>query len=167
VRVRDDADPGKQRLTWKWNKGVVPLDVGDLGDPLAGGTAYAVCIYDQTGGEPVFKMGALVAPGDTCDAGPCWSARGSSGWVYKNRAGNAAGITKVLLKSGEAGKAKVLVRGAGAALPLPAAASATEFFDQDPAVIVQLHATSPPSCWSSAFATAKRNDDSHFKATAP
>jgi len=41
-----------------------------------------------------------------------------------------------------------------------------EFYDQDPAVIVQLHSSNPASCWSSTFdaPSTKKSDSFNFKA---
>jgi hypothetical protein len=80
--------------------------------------------------------------------------------------GNAYGITKVALKGGDAGKPKVLVKGRGATLPLPVPLSMFEFFDQDTEIIVQLHSSTPDSCWSSSFdlLSTKKNTATQFKA---
>ena len=166
VQVRGRATAANHKFSWKWTRGVPTLTLGDFGDPLNGGTSYTLCLYDQTGGAPVFKMGATVAAGGTCGVVPCWSG-GTSGWAYKNGTGNAAGITKLSLKSGGAGKSKLQMKGAGVLLPLPAPISGTKFFDQDAALIVQLYSSSPANCWSSAFTAAKKNDGTQFKATAP
>ena len=159
----------KRQLASKWNKGVLALVQGDFGDPVNGGTSYKLCVYDQTGGLPVFKMGATVGPGGLCGATPCWRALGGTGWSYRDKTGNADGITKLLLKAGAAGKPKVQVQGAGASLPLPTPISGTAFFDQDPAVIVQLYSSNPMNCWSSTFdaSSTKKNPGTLFKATAP
>ena len=86
---------------------LLDLVQGDFGDPLNGGTSYQLCVYDQTGGSPTLKMGATVAPGAP------WRALGSSGWDYKNKTGNADGITKLSLKGGAAGKSKLQAKGVG------------------------------------------------------
>jgi hypothetical protein len=59
-------------------------------------------------------------------------------------------------------------RGKGGLLPLPAPVSATKFFNQDPAVIVQLSRTDASACWSTTFNTAgtKTNSATQFKARA-
>ena len=51
----------------------------------------------------------------------------------------------------------------------PTALGSTEFFDQDPAVIVQLHSSNPVSCWSTTFdaASTKDNSSQQFKARVP
>src|SRR5262249_27131858 len=97
---------------------------------------------------------------------PCWKAVRDLGWAYKNRTGNVYGITKVQLKGGTAGKPQVQVQAKGSSFPMPVPISASEFFDQDPAVIVQLHSSSPAACWSSIFdgSTTKKNDGVEFKA---
>ncbi len=169
VKLKNNSNPAQRTFAWIWTKGVLPLALGDLGDPVNGSTSYRLCVYDQTGGLPVFKMGAMVGPGGPCGDSQCWRALGSTGVGYKNKAGDADGITKLWLKSGAAGKSKVQLRGGGAFLPLPTPMSETEFFDQDAAVIVQLSASSPANCWSSTFdgSSTKRNDSAQFKAVTP
>jgi hypothetical protein len=169
LKVRGNSDPAKRTFRWRWNKGVPALGQEEFGDPVNGSTSYTLCVYDQTGDSPVFKMGATVAPGGLCGGNPCWSALGTSGWSYKNSAGNGNGITKLSLKGGAVGKPKVQVKGGGTSLPLPAPISGTEFFDQDTQVVVQLHSSSPMNCWSSTFdgSSTKRNDGVQFKAVTP
>jgi hypothetical protein len=63
----------------------------------------------------------------------------------------------------------VQVKGKGVSLPIPRPKSATAFFAQDPAVIVQLYNSSSSVCWSSTFntSTTKANSGSAFKAVTP
>jgi len=168
VKLRANVSAAKRQFAWKWNKGPLPL-VQDFGDPVNGGTRYKLCVYDETGGSPVLKMGTTVRPGGLCGATPCWSALGSTGWSYKNNTGNADGIMKLSLKAGAAGKPKVQVIGGGTSLPLPTPISGTAFFDQDPAVIVQLYSSSPINCWSSTFdaSSTRANNEMRFKAVTP
>ena len=42
VTVRDSADPSKEQFQWKWINGVPAVTLGDLGDPVSGGTAYSL-----------------------------------------------------------------------------------------------------------------------------
>ena len=119
------------------------LAQGDFGDPVNGTTTYTLCVYDQAAGLSVFKMGVTVARGGVCGTTLCWKAVSDKGWSYKNRSGSVDGITKAQLKGGAAGKPQVQVQAKGASLPMPAPVSGTEFFDQDPAVIVQLHSSRP------------------------
>jgi hypothetical protein len=168
LKVKDSLDATKKGIGWKWLKGVAALAQNDFGNPVIGGTSYRVCIYDQTGGVSSFKMGYGIDAGGTCGLFACWKPLGSKGWLYRKLDGNADGITKLAVKGGGAGKPKVLVKGKGVALPLPAPLSGTEFFDQDTQVIIQLHSSTPDNCWSSSFdsSSTKKNDGSQFKAVA-
>jgi len=141
---------------------------GDFGDPVNGTPSYTLCLYDQSGGTPVFKMEAGIAAGGTCPTKPCWKAIFDKAYGDRNKDGNDGGITKVAFKGGDAGKPSLQVAGKGISLPLPAPISGSEFFDQDTAVIVQLHSSSPVACWSSTFdgSSTKKNDGVQFKATA-
>lgn len=168
VLFKGSTDPAEQRLSWRWRRGTTALAQGDFGDPVTS-TSYRLCVYDQAGGTPVFKMGATVTPGGTCGTKPCWKALSDKGWAYKNAGGNGDGIRKVMLKGGDAGKPQIQVHGKGGDLSLPVPVSGTALFDQDPAVIVELHRTDAPVCWSSTFDTTstKKNDGVQFRAVTP
>ena len=167
VSFKDNTDTTKRKFSWKWSKGTAQLVQADFGDPATGTTSYNLCVYDETASLPVFKMGATVVPGGMCGTKPCWKAISDKGWAYKNKLGNGDGITKAHLKGGAPGKPQVQVQAKGSSLPMPAPVSGTEFFDQDPAVIVQLHNSSSANCWSSTFDSSKKNDGTQFKAVSP
>jgi Tol biopolymer transport system component len=169
VSFKDNTDTTKRKFSWKWFKGTVQLVQTDFGDPVNGSTSYKLCVYDETASSPVFKMGATVAPGGMCGTKQCWKGVADKGWAYKNKGGNGDGITKAQLKGGAPGKPQVRVQAKGTSLPMPAPISGTEFFDQDPAVIVQLYSSSPAKCWSSTFdmLSTKKNDGVQFKAVTP
>jgi hypothetical protein len=162
------GDPTKGKFLWKWMGGTTQLTQADFGDPLNGSTTYSLCVYDENGGVPQFKMGLVVAAGGTCSGLPCWKSAGSKGWSYKNTLSNWDGVTQIKALGGAAGKPKVKVAGRGASLPLPPPVSfGVQYFEKDPAVIVQLHSSSPANCWSSTFSTASKNDGGSFKAKTP
>lgn len=162
------TDSTKRNFAWKWLKGNTSLEKSDFGDPESGSTSYRLCLYDQTGGSPVLKMGTTVANGGTCGTKPCWKEVADIAWSYKDRLGSADGITRLLAKAGPAGKSKVLVKGKGSNLHFPAPVSPTEVFDQDTSVIVQMHRNDVATCWSSTFAASatKANKPTVFKAIA-
>lgn len=148
------------KLLWKWLKGE-STTAADFGDPANSDTIYTLCVYGQVGGAARLALQAVVPPAGTCNGQPCWRAT-STGFKYGDPDAAADGVTKVILKSGSAGKAKIIVKGGGSALdtpPLP--------LSQDPQVIVQLKRTSVGSeCWESRFsAPATKNDGSQFKDT--
>jgi hypothetical protein len=155
------------KLGWHWGNGVAAVTQGDFGNPVSGGTSYRFCLYDESSGAPVLKVGATIPAGATCGSVPCWKALGTSGWSYKDKLG-AHGISQLLLKGGTAGKPLVKFKGgAGGTLPNPI--SLTQFFAEDPAVIVQLYSSSSANCWSSTFdaSSTKANSGTVFKAKTP
>ena len=159
------------RLT-KTQEMVYELTVGEVMASkmvAVGTTVYALCVYDQTANSSVLKMATAVGPGGICGSQPCWKALSDKGWVYKSKLGNGYGITKMRVKAGAAGKPQIQMRAKGSSLPMPAPVSGTNFFDQDPAVIVQLHSSNPANCWSSTFddQSTKKNDGVQFKAVTP
>lgn len=161
VAVRDSADDSADQFFWKWSGGGATT-FPEFGDPSAT-TTYKLCVYDTTAGAPSLVMQIAVPPGGTCAGKPCWKALKTKGWKYKDKAGANGGITKIKLKAGAAGKSKVLVKAKGAAIPLPAPISGTEFFDQDTTVRVQLF-SSAGACWDSTFtAPASSNSSDQFK----
>ena len=138
--IKMSAATGKEKLVAKLIKGPA-LAQTDLGNPLdAGqggtGTSYSLCVYDQLG---ALAGGVEVnRAGDTCDGQPCWKPIGHApndprgpgkGYKYKDGAGAADGVRKVLYKGGAAGSSKAIVIGKGAGLPVglpPALQSATQ-----------------------------------------
>ena len=139
----------RDTLLWKWNRGQATA-VSDLADPLAG-TAYALCLY--AGGA---RFASLTVP----PAGGRWQSLGEHGYAYRDRAGSAQGVQKVVLKAGDDTHAKLLLKGRGLALPDPVAAAFAL------PVVAQLVNPTSGVCWESRFAAARvqRNDASHFKA---
>ena len=79
--------------------------------------------------------------------------------------GSNGGITKIIVKSGAAGKSKALVKGKGMNLPdfdsdLPVAAL-------DLPMVVQLRNKQNGLCWGSSFSTPKKNLLTQFNAKNP
>ena len=95
----------------------------------------------------------IMTIGNVPDAGPV-----SDG--YKDKLGSSDGVTKMKLKSGEAGKAKVLVKAKGDSLVVPTLPLTLP-------VVVQLLVDDgvSPQCWQTTFtSTPKKNDAVKFKA---
>jgi len=155
-------DPGKEAWLAKFLKGPA-LAQTDLGNPLsAGGTEYALCVYDNAGS----LVGTLDVDraGDTCSGSPCWKAvggdpPGGKGYKYKDDALAASGVFKILYKGGVAGKSKVIVKGRGTGLPMNVAdalMSATS-------TTLQFR-SSDAQCLSVSLATIKKQEANFFKA---
>jgi hypothetical protein len=114
LTLRDTENDKSDALTWKWVRGEATT-VPEIGDPL-GSDSYAVCLYD---GDDALLLAAVAPPGGTCGTKPCWKDLGGLGFRYVDKAASQAGVNKVLLKSGDPGKAKVIVKGKGMGLPMP------------------------------------------------
>lgn len=105
-----DADKGDLVL-FKWIKGE-EVSFGALPDPV-GSDDVDFCLYAPDG-RPVFHASAPA--GGTCGGKPCWIAK-STGYKYADKERTPDGVLKVLLKAGDAGKAKAQLKGKGENLP--------------------------------------------------
>jgi hypothetical protein len=104
---RTMADPS-DRVIWKWLVGS-STDKSDFGNPL-GTESYRLCVYD--GGTLLFDMGA--------NAGAAFWRDTASGYTFKNRDTTSDGTQSILLKAGGDRKAKIIVKGKGDNLAMPA-----------------------------------------------
>src|SRR5262249_38752556 len=147
--LKNNMDDTKDKLVWKWLKGDA-TSLADLGTPT-GTTAYALCIYSGT-------SAAAIAEADI-PAGSLWSAAGTKGFKYKDSAGTNDGVTKALVKSGDAGKAKALVKGKGMNLPDPSTPLTLP---------ITVHLVNDNNvCFETVFNSFIKNDTSQFKAKTP
>ncbi len=149
-KLKIKAGTDRDLVAWTW-KSSAETQSSIFGDP--GSTNdYTLCVYDPTG-----LLMQLTAPaGSTCKNGkPCWTL-GSKGFKYADRSGAHDGVTKVVLKPGDAGHAKLATTAKGnlnlAPLPLSLPVS------------VQLRAKDG-ACFQATFDAPKRNDPSKFQAT--
>jgi len=146
----DAADHSKDQIKWKWLKGDATT-LGEFGNPTTTAT-YALCVYHNAG----TLFGSYVVAPDAV----LWEASGTKGFKYKDSLGSQGGVTQVKLSSGEAGSAKVQVKGKGLNLPdLPLSATVPTL-----PITVQL-VNDDGTCWSSTFTSPPlKQDDSSFKA---
>lgn len=153
LQLRDAPDNKPDRVNWTW-KALDGTTSAEFGVPT-GSTTYDLCIYDEASGTPTLVLHATPAVG-TCGTAPCWKTKSKS-HTYKDRAGAADGLSKIILRSSPP-KSRIVVKAKGANLPplgLPLA--------NDPAVVVQLR-NSDGLCWSASFSTPIRNTPEQFKA---
>jgi len=153
--LKDSDNNTNDKLVWKWLKGAQTTQ-DDFGMPT-GTTAFSLCIYAGS-------AAGLVARADVPPDATKWQALSDKGWKYKDASGAADGVQKVLLKGGDAGKSKVLVKGKGdglADLPAQTLPVAADGFP----VTVQLFKDTG-LCWGSAFDSADvtKNEAGQFKA---
>jgi glucose/arabinose dehydrogenase len=143
--VKNDDDDAKDRLVWKWLKGdVTPKEA--FGDPLP--PNYVLCTYlDST------VVQADIPSAASCPT--CWRET-ATGFKFKSSGGE---IASLILKAGDvAGKAKIIAKGKGTALPddLPAIPLVQP-------VTVQL-INADGECWEATYsAPASKNEDGLFR----
>ena len=91
----------------------------------------------------------------------CWKALSGTGFKYKDKELTPDGLDTILLKSGDDGKAKIIVKGKGANLGLPSP------LDVGLPVAVQLQSTNG-ECWEAKYfeVGVKKNEADLFKAKA-
>ena len=156
-QVKSNADPSKQQLKFKWQKGAMFTHLM-LGDPVAT-TDTALCIYDETATVPAL-VGRVGVP-----ANAFWVNKDPKGFQLVDKTGTHDGATKVQLKPNAAGKSSASLQAKGVNLTLPTPISVTEYFDQDTEVTVQLRSEAA-ICWSANFIAAgtTKNDGVQFKA---
>jgi hypothetical protein len=136
-------------------------DPEDFGDPLTT-SDYGICVYDSSAGAPPTSLilGATAPAGGTCAGQACWRAlgspAGSRGYRYKDRERTPDGVDFLLVKPGDDGKAKIVMRGAGGSLGMPSPLNVAL-----PAT-VQLHSRN--ECWTATYDTPVRNETGFFKA---
>jgi hypothetical protein len=150
LRLDTGATLDGRKLRWKWvNDGTVLP--GDFGDPTAT-TAYALCVYDQTGRV----MTATVPARGTCAGKPCWAPTGT-GARYGNKTLLSDGLRTLALKSGGDGQARIKAKGKGANLRVPTLPLTTP-------VRVQLRRLDTGACWEATYGSAVANTTTAFKA---
>jgi hypothetical protein len=150
------SDDTKDKVLFKWLKGPLTTQ-STFADPITAAN-YSLCFY--AGATP-----ALLQSIEVPFSGTKWTAISTKGYKYKDPAGTEDGITKIIVKSGAAGKSKAIVKGKGMALPdfdtdLPIAMA-------DLPLIVQLRNNGNGMCFEGTFATPKKNLLTQFNAKQP
>lgn len=150
--IKDKPEDTKDSLIWKWLKGDATTQT-DFADPTTM-TPYHLCLYAGTA--------ASIADIELPAGSPSWKATGTKGFKYKDKTTAVDGIKKVVLKGGDAGKAKVIVQGKGAMIP-----------DLSPPfalpVVARIINGDSGACWASSFASSHvvKNESGLFKAKSP
>jgi glucose/arabinose dehydrogenase len=146
------GDASRNRLVWKWIAGALPSPE-EFGDPVGGGTAYRLCAYGSDDEQ-------LLTPGVGARSG--WRVLSEAGYRFANPEATRDGLTRVTLKT-EAAGSRIIVKGKGAHLNLPALPLA-----EGTGVVAQL-INGTGSCWEAVYpaASVKRDQDTLFKARIP
>lgn len=113
LAIKDKSNPSADMLSFKWKKGQA-TSLADFGDPI-NDTTYWFCLGNGAGTK-IFE--AEIHPTGGFCSGPCWKATGS-GFTYTHKSPVLNGVRKLILRSGEDGKASVQlkIQGENAGLP--------------------------------------------------
>jgi hypothetical protein len=153
-KLNDKSPDKRDKLLWKWIKGAATT-IGEFGTPEAD-TDYTLCVWDESA-NPQPLIFASIPPAGTCGTKPCWNAN-SKRKKYKDKLLDPDGIQFTLLKPGIDTKAKIIVKGKGEPLAMPA-------LPLTPTVTVQLHSEGG-LCWEAAYSNPKLNVAEQFKSRA-
>jgi YVTN family beta-propeller protein len=115
VLAKTGSSPAKRKLVWKFLKGPATVAT-DFGAPTTTDD-YELCLYGAGG---TLLTGASAPAGGTCGNRDCWRDLGPRGYKYVDRDATPNGLQKLVLRAGDAGRSKVIAKGKGANLTLPA-----------------------------------------------
>ncbi len=138
LQLGDKSPDDKDQLGWKWNKGAATT-LAELGNPAAS-DGYALCLYDASGWRATMRIPA----GGLCQGHDCWKTK-PTGFLYRTKDGAPDGITQLMLKAGDDGKAQLQAKGKGTLLPMPALPSLAS------PIQVQLRNTTSGLCWGATY----------------
>lgn len=153
LMMKNSTNDQADRLLWKWQKGAATAKA-EFGDPLHT-TDYELCVYDGSGA----LVTRACAPADNvCDGKPCWKDTGK-GYKFRRRDLTGSGLKnslQLVLKSGAAGKAKIVLTGKGQSPRVPSLPL------QQPARAQLVNGGGV--CWEATYsAPPLRNDTQQFK----
>lgn len=144
ILIKNDTTYGKNKLLWKWVKGEETLKQ-DFGNPTP--ESYTFCVYAGPGQDVVLE--GIIPSAASCPQ--CWKETGS-GFKYKV----AEGIEKLTLKSGAAGKPRIILKGTGSLLPTLPSIPVSQ------PVLVQL-SNGSGECWEAAYSDPIKNEGVLYK----
>jgi hypothetical protein len=162
ILLVNEKKPGKEKFKVSLTKLQSMVTQSQFGDPVAGSTSYAICIYDAANAlKGEYKVERA---GDTCGTAPCWSAVSDKGFKYSDPTTFADGILKMKLLGGDMGKGKVKVKGKNTSSHLPLGVAAA-LQNQTSATVQVL--TSDASCFGVGLTQIKKADGTVFSAAGP
>jgi hypothetical protein len=100
---------GKEQIKVVIDRLLSNVPVSSFGDPVAGRTAYTICLYDQLGGGVASLR--VNRPQDRCGTRPCWKTLRGVGFKYTDQLLAADGVLQAVLKTGPVGTGKVVAKG--------------------------------------------------------
>jgi hypothetical protein len=144
-------------LLWQW-KGGPAFDKETIGNPVAGLTAFAICVYRANGPTTDLLVDASVDAAGVCNLRPCWTSSRTENTVsFKDKTGAANGITHIQLRGAPLGRGRISVKGSGPSLGLSLPVGP---FSNVTAQIINGNG----DCWQSDYDAARVNSPQLFSA---
>ncbi len=156
ILLLKDHPRGDDELAWRWLGGEATA-TSDFGRPDLD-TDVGVCVYTPAASGAALAFAACAPAGSLCGVEPCWQPTAKGGFVYRDPTATNAGLTRIELTPGPEGKSRIIVKGRGPNLPLPALP-----LGGTPLVQVQ---ASNGNCWEATFGEddLMRNDGKRVRA---
>lgn len=168
VLLVNEKSAGKEKLKVLLKKLESVVTQSQFGDPVDGGTSYAICIYDEL--DQLSGEISIARAGDSCGSPstPCFAAVSTKGFKYLDKLTTADGILKMVMTGGDPGKGKLVIVGKN-----NASASQTSLptgiapaLQSNAFATVQL-VTSDAACFAATVTQVKTADGVVFKANGP
>lgn len=147
------AKPGKDKIKFKWNKGVI-ADIGQVAILGVAADDAALCVYANGGSTMVSNL--------QLPANSLWQFKGNSGLQYKDKTGSVGGTTAARFKVDFTMQPKSQLSWQAGGLNLTSLNMSSMLTGP---VIAQV-VTGAGGCWGAEFtgAVIKKNDGAVFKA---
>jgi hypothetical protein len=168
VFLVSEKKAGKEKLKLAMKKLQSALVQSDFGDPIAGSTSYAVCVYDDV--DQLIGEMSVARAGDNCGSPPkpCWKTVSTKGYKYSDKLTKADGILKMIMSGGDAGKGRIVIIGKNKASSglnfLPTGIA--PLLENNTQATVQV-LTSDADCFGVTVTQVKKADGAIFKAVGP
>jgi hypothetical protein len=105
----NEKTPGKEQIKVKIDRLASALPLSFFGDPVNGNSGYAVCIYNQANARVATLR--VNRPQQMCGTRLCWKIAGGTSYKYSDKLLSSDGMLQLQMKSGIAGKGKVVAKG--------------------------------------------------------
>lgn len=141
VHLRE-GEGRRRSLDWQWDGSGA---LAQLGDPIAAGTAWQVCVYAGT----TLVASMELPTGGICGKRDCWRATGATGFLFRDRLAVHDGVERLQLRE-RRGALRIAVKAKGADAPVVMP------LDDAATVTLQSRRSDADSCWESEFVPPAR-----------
>jgi hypothetical protein len=160
-----EKSPGREKFKAVFKNLKSSVNQSQFGAPVTGSTSYTVCVYDEND----LLVGDMEVDRAQSNCGtpprPCWKALSTKGYKYNDKDVSADGIQQIMVKGGDEGKGKVIVKGKNNALrgQLSLPTGMAPLLQHHTKATVQI-VTSDADCFGVAAEDVKKADGLMFKA---